>query len=419
MGISSALYTAISGLQSNSQAMSVTGNNIANVNTVGFKGSSTVFSDLLSATITSSSGHSAVGRGSQIQTVNTNFSQGGFETTDSATDLAIEGSGFFIVSEPNSSAVYYTRNGSFTFDDEGYLVTADGYRVQGSTYDANGQLASGALSDLQVDIVAQIPAQQTSNITLQTNLNSDSEIVGPFDATDPEGTSNYSTTTTVYDSLGTAHLATCYFTKTADQQWSWNVTVDSTELTTGATTDITVVGSGNLTFDVDGNLTSGDTGTTSALAWANGADATQTITYNFETTQFDSDSTVFAQSQDGHTAGEVTSVDIASDGTVSAVYSNGETVAVGMIALATFVNPGGLSNVGGSLFAETSESGTPTLGYPGETQGTLISQSLELSNVDLAAEFVDLITIQNGYSANSKVITTTDDMLQELLNLKR
>ena len=419
MGLSSALYTAISGLQSNSQAMSVTGNNIANVNTVGFKSGSTVFSDLLSATITSSSGNSEVGRGSQIQTVQTNFSQGGFEETESATDLAIEGSGFFIVSEPASGAMYYTRNGSFSFDDQGFLVTADGYRVQGSLYDASGQLASGSLSDIQVDVVAQIPAKQTSEVTLQTNLDSNSGIAGPFDISDPEGTSNYSTTTTIYDSLGTAHQATCYFTKTADQNWDYNIAVDSADLTAGATTGLTVIGAGSLTFQADGNLTAAATATTGALAWTNGADAAQTITYNFETTQFDSDSTVFSQDQDGHTAGEVTSVDIAADGTVSAVYSNGETVSAGMIALATFVNPGGLSSAGGSLFTETAESGTPTLGYPGESQGTLITQSLELSNVDLAAEFVDLISIQNGYTANSRVITTTDEMLQELLNLKR
>jgi len=419
MGLSTTLYTAISGLQSNSQAMSVTGNNISNSNTVGFKSSSTVFSDLLSANISSSSGNSQVGRGAQIQTIYTNFSQGGFETTESATDLAIEGNGFFIVSPPDSETMYYTRNGSFSFDDEGYLVTADGYRVQGSLYNAAGQLNSGSLSDIQVDVVSQIAAQQTENVTLQTNLDSNAEIVGPFDVTDPENSSNYSTTTTIYDSLGTAHLATCYFTKTADQTWEWNVTVDSDELAAGGTNDLTIVGTGVLTFDEDGNLTSGETGNTAALAWDNGADPTQVITYDFETTQFDSDSTVFAQNQDGHTAGEVTSVEIGEDGTVNAIYSNGETVTVAMISLATFVNPDGLASEGGSLYRETSSSGTPTIGYPGETQGTLMVQSLELSNVDLAAEFVDLITIQNGYTANSRVITTTDEMLQELLNLKR
>lgn len=418
MGLSSALYTAISGLQSNSQAMTVTGNNIANSNTVGFKTSSTVFADLLSANIASSSGSSQVGRGSQVQTVQTNFSQGGFESTESNTDIAIEGSGFFIVSDPLSDTNLYTRNGNFSFDDNGYLVTADGYRVQGSSFNSDGMLASGNLSDIQVDRVSQIEAKPTENVTLQTNLDSNSEVLGTFAIATPEDTSNYATTTTIYDSLGTSHLLSCYFTKTGAQSWDWNLTVDSTDLAVGGPDDLTLIGSGSLTFDQNGNLATGAAATVSSLAWANGSSG-QALTYDFATTQFDSDSTVFSQDQDGYTSGEVTDVDIAADGTVSAVYSNGETMEVGMISLASFANPDGLDSEGGSLFSATSGSGTPTIGYPGASQGTLITQALELSNVDLAAEFVDMITIQNGYTANSRVITTTDEMLQELLNLKR
>ena len=421
MGLSSALYSAISGLQSNSQAMTVTGNNIANSNTVGFKASSTVFSDLLSANIASSSGSSQVGRGSQVQTVQTIFSQGGFESTDSGTDLAIQGSGFFIVSSPSSATNLYTRNGNFSFDNNGYLVTADGYRVQGSTYNADGLLASGSLSDIRVDLVSQIPAQQTENVTLQTNLDSSADILSAFDATAAESTSNYATTTTVYDSLGSSHLLTCYFTKTAAQAWEWNLTVDGGDLTGGTAGDLEVIGSGSLIFDSNGNLMSGETGDTTigALIWANGANQNQQISYTFDTTQFDSDSTVFSQDQDGYASGEITNTAIAADGTVSAVYSNGETIPVAKIALATFINPNGLNAVGSSLFSATSYSGTPSIGYPGASQGTLITQALELSNVDLATEFVDLITIQNAYSANSKVITTTNEMLTELVNLIR
>lgn len=274
MGLSSALFTAISGLQGSSQAMTVTGNNIANSSTVGFKTSSTVFSDLLSANIASSSGNSQVGRGSQVQTVQTSFSQGGFESTESATDIAIEGSGFFIVGDPLSDTSLYTRNGNFSFDDDGYLVTADGYRVQGSTYNANGVLASGNLSDIQVDLVSQIKAKRTENVTLQTNLDSNSEVLnaGVFDSTAPEDTSNYATTTTVYDSLGTAHLLTCYFTKVNDQTWNWNLTVDGADLTGGTSGVLEIIGSGTLVFDQDGNLSTGSTGTTTSgiLTWANG-----------------------------------------------------------------------------------------------------------------------------------------------------
>lgn len=423
MGLSTALYTAITGLQGTSQAMTVTGNNIANSSTVGFKSSSTLFSDLLSANIASSGGNSQIGRGSQVQTVQTNYSQGGFESTESSTDLAIEGSGFFIVTDPLSDSTLYTRNGNFSFDEDGFLVTADGYRVEGSTYNESGILASGNLSDIQVDLVSQIEARQTENVTLQTNLNSNSEILnsGVFDITAPEDTSNYATTTTVYDSLGTSHLFTCYFTKVSDQTWNWNLTVDGGDLTSGTAGVLQNIGTGTLIFDENGNLTSGDTGTTIAnsLNWNNGSDQTQLITYGFDTTQFDSDSTVFSQDQDGYASGEVTDVDIASDGTVSAIYSNGETIPVAMISLATFINPDGLDAVGSSLFSETGISGTPTIGYPGSSQGTLITQALELSNVDLATEFVDLITIQNAYSAASKVITTTNEMLDELVNLIR
>ncbi len=419
MGLSSSLYSAISGLQSNSQAMGVTGNNISNSNTVGFKSSSTVFADLLSATIASSSGDSQVGRGSQVQSVKSNFSQGGFENTESTTDMAIDGDGFFIVSDPSNDIQLYTRNGSFNFDSQGYLISAEGYRLQGSLYNSAGNLISGSLDDIQIDGVSQIPAHQTSEVTLQTNLDCNSDIIAAFDVTTPVDTSNYSTTTTLYDSLGTTHLATTYFTKTADQTWEWNVAVDSDDLLAGGTDDLTVIASGTLTFNSDGELLTGQTGATGTLAWSNGSNSSQTITYSFDTTQYDNDSTVFAQDQDGYGPGEVTDVDIDTDGVVSAIYSNGETIKVAKISLATFANVNGLSAAGGSLYTATSSSGTATIGYPGESQGTLSTQSLELSNVDLAAEMVDLITIQSGYNANSKVITTTDEMLQEALNMKR
>jgi len=419
MGITSALYSAISGLQTNSQGITVTGNNISNSNTVGYKSSSATFADLLSATISSSSGSAQVGRGTQLQSVQTNFSQGGFESTESSTDLAIEGSGFFIVSDPNTNTYYYTRNGSFSFDDEGYLVTADGLRIQGSLYNADGKLASGSLSDVLVDTVAQIGANATSEVTLQTNLDSNTDIIAAFDITDPETTSNYSTTTTLYDTLGTAHQVTCYFTKTNDQTWQWNIAANSDELTSGTANDLTSIGTGTITFDADGNLLTGETGITAVLDWNNGSDATRTVTYAFETTQFDSDSTVFAQEQDGYTSGEVSSVDIGSDGIVTAVYSNGEIIEIAKLTLATFNNPEGLRSAGSSLFSATLASGSANIGYPGESQGTLVTQSLELSNVDLSAEFIDLITLQSGYTANSRVITTVDEMLQEVLNLKR
>jgi len=419
-GITSALYSAISGLEGGAQAMTVTGNNISNSNTMGFKSSTASFSDLLSASIASSSGGSQVGRGSQVQAVETNFSQGGFQSTSSPTDLAIEGSGFFIVHNPSNTTNLYTRNGAFTFDDAGYLVNADGDRIQGSSYNASGLLASGNLGDIKVDHIAQIPAKQTSTVSLQTNLDSNSSLVGPFVNTNANATSNYSTATTIYDSLGTAHQATCYFTKTGDNAWNWNLGVDGSDLTGGTAGTPDIVGKGSLTFNTDGTLATGGTPPTiTTLPWNNGASQSQQIAYTFNPTQFNTTSTVFSQNQDGYTSGQVTSVNVGTDGVVNAVYSNGETIAEAKIALATFNNTGGLAKAGNSLYTSTPASGTPTIGYPGPSQGTLITNSLELSNVDVATEMVNLITVQSNYSANSKVVTTVNEMLQQLINLKQ
>jgi flagellar hook protein FlgE len=426
MGLSSTLYSGISGLQTNAEAMSVTGNNISNSNTVAFKSSSTVFADMLSATISSSStGTNQVGRGSTLSTVRNSFSQGSFMSTSSDTDLAIEGSGFFMLSAADASETLYTRNGAFSFDANGYLVNSDGLRVQGQLFNADGTAGGGDPQNIQVDLTSQVPAKATSSVVLTTNLNSSSEAIpAGFDVTDPTESSTYSTSTQIYDALGETHLATTYFTKTDDQTWGWNTVVDSEDLDSSvanATEDITVVGSGTLVFDDNGLLVSGGTATTTAgsLMWSNGADATQIVDLDFETTQFSSSSVVFSQSQNGYAPGEVVATSIGSDGVATVSYSNGETVDVATLTLSTFNNPGGLTKQGSSIYAANSYSGDPQIGTPGASQGTIYTNSLELSNVDLSQEFVDMITIQNGYSASSKVITTTDEMLQEVINLIR
>ncbi len=423
MGLSSTLYTGISGLQANSEAMSVTGNNISNSNTIGFKSSSTMFSDALSASISSSSGTAQVGRGTQIANIKTTFSQGSFQKSASSTDLAIEGNGFFMLSNEGSSETFYTRNGSFSFDPNGYLISAEGYRVQGKGFDNNGTLLGGDPTDIRVDVNSQIPARQTRELTLKTNLDSGSTQKDPFDITDPTETSNYSTSTDLFDSLGNKHTATTYFVKTSPLTWEWHTVVNSSELSAAAAgpNSLTEVGTGTLTFDNEGKLLSGGTASTNAgtLAWDNGADTSQQINMNFNTTQFNSSSIVISQDQDGYAPGEVTKVSIDNDGTVIASYSNGEKINIARLTLATFTNPEGLSKEGGSLYSSTANSGSASVGVAGASQGKIYTNSLELSNVDLAQEFVNLITIQNGYSASSKVITTTDEMLQELINLKR
>lgn len=421
MGLSSTLYSGVSGLQANSTAMSVTGNNISNSNTVGFKSSSTIFSDVLSSSVATVSGQGQVGRGTGVSTVRTNFSQGSFQSTSSTTDLAIEGDGFFMVSAADSEEVFYTRNGSFSFDEDGYLVNAQGYRVQGQAYNDAGEPTNGDPSDIRVDLETQIAAHATGEITMTTNLDAGEEISGPFDIADPETTSNYSTSTTVFDALGQTHVVTTYFTKTADQEWTWNTVIDGSELDGGTAGTLTVIAGGTLEFDDSGNLVSGSTGASTAgiLDWANGADDSQQIAFEFDTTQFASDSDVFSQDQDGYAPGEVVEVNIDNDGVVSVTYSNGEIMDVAVLSLATFANPAGLVKEGNSLYSAGSSSGEPRIGTAGASMGAIYTNSLELSNVDLAQEFIDMITIQNGYSAASKVITTVDEMLQALINLKR
>ncbi|MDY0189095.1 MAG: flagellar hook protein FlgE [Desulfuromonas sp.] len=426
MGLSSTLYSGISGLQTNAEAMSVTGNNISNSNTVAFKSSSTVFADMLSATISSSStGYNQVGRGTELSTVSTNFTQGSFQSTSNDTDLAIEGDGFFMLSGADSAETFYSRNGAFDFDADGYLVNTDGYRVQGQLFDADGSAGGGDPTDIQINFTSQIAANPTSSIVLTTNLNSGEEVIaGGFLTDDPATSSNYSTSTQIYDALGETHLATTYFTKTDEQEWAWNTVVNSDELDVSVadTTDVTVIGTGTLYFEDDGELI-GDSVFSldylSSLTWDNGADSTQAIEIDFATTQFSSSSVVFSQSQDGYAPGEVVDTSIDSSGVVSISYSNGESIDIATLTLATFSNPSGLEKEGSSMYSAGIYSGDPQIGTPGASQGFLYTNSLELSNVDLSQEFVDMITIQNGYSASSKVITTTDEMLQEVISLIR
>ncbi len=229
MGISSALYSGVSGLNTNGQAMSVIGNNLANTNTLGFKGSRTVFADLLSSSINGSGGQSQVGRGVGMSKVDQIFSQGTFESTESNLDVAIEGDGFFILKQPGDETAYYSRAGSFRFDQDGYLVNPEGLRVQGKAFDANGALGSGDPSDIQVESSGLVQGNVTSTLQLTTNLDSTEPKVSvtPFDYADPN-TYNYSSSVQVFDSLGNPHLLSTYFSKIGDNEWnaSWSAEQD-------------------------------------------------------------------------------------------------------------------------------------------------------------------------------------------------
>ncbi len=423
MSVQSSLYSGISGLSTNGDAMSVIGNNIANTNTIGFKTSRTIFSDLLSSTVSGSGGNSQVGRGVGLSIIDNIFSQGTFVSTESNTDLAIEGDGFFMVRDPFSQAISYTRAGAFRFDSIGTLVNAEGYKVQGYPLDVNGNTV-GDINDIVVDPLSYTPANSTANVTLSTNLNGNAPYLGAFDILDPANTSNYAASIQVFDSLGETHLITNYFTKldpaTNPLEWQVTTTVDGSEIG-GVPGTLTQIGTGNITFGVDGALTAPVTLTTGAglLTWANNSDPAQQISFDMQTTQYASDSVVNSQNQDGYAAGSLLKIDIDSNGNIVGTYSNGEPLKLSQIALSAFTNTNGLSKQGNNLYNETSESGTPIIGTVGSGVGKIFTNSLEQSNVDLAQEFVEMITIQRGFQANSKIITTTDEMMSELINLKR
>lgn len=426
MGISSALYSGVSGLNTNSQAMSVIGNNLANTNTLGFKGSRTVFSDLLSGSINGSGGVSQVGRGVGMSKVDQIFSQGTFESTESNLDVAIEGDGFFVMKEPGDDSAYYSRAGAFRFDEDGFLVNPEGLHVQGKQFDVNGELMAGDASDIQVKNAGLIPGNSTTEMTLNTNLDSteaplDPAAFLPDDAT----TYNYSSSTQVFDSLGNPHLLTTYFIRLdppEDNTWraAWSAEADDGTLMQGFFAN-------DLQFTEDGKLlgaaadppvdTFGDIDAAD-LDWNNGTTPTG-ISVKFNTTQFNSESVVISQDQNGFGAGDLTSVDIDPEGRVIASYSNGEQTRIAQLVLGKFVNPNGLTLVGNNLYSANESSGPVRTGLPGPELGKIFTNSLEQSNVDMGAEFVRMITVQRGFQANSKIITTVDELLGELINLKR
>ncbi len=671
MGILTSLYSGVSGLNTNGNALSVIGNNIANSNTIGYKSGRSVFSDLLSSSISASGGSSQIGRGSGMSTVDNIFTQGTFENTAKNTDLAIEGEGFFIVREPGTTTDSYTRAGAFRWDAEGYLVSPEGNRVMGYALNEEGNL-SGDLTEIKVDTTTLSPPKATENVTFTTNLDAAAQYPAPiigkfvgvgrtvdgikadafedpigtdnavpategtltingiklsynptadiaipqptgataynigsakvikevisktpgidaegvvipgsvnlgevmdrtgllpdgvnrdylevtgltingvaltystdaddfetraaqdvglveylngalnavgveasidpnshtlmltsmdgsniqientadiaddienidgtfdltvfsgleiiasgtdigeitidrgttadegdfalqfnagiagrdagFHITEPEATSNYANSVTIYDSLGNPHQATVYFSKLnptiSPLQWEYNITVNAAELNlTPAQEGPYLISSGVLHFLEDGsldpNFPSGLTTMPNSLAWNNNSDPTTQLNIDFNTTQWSNASVVISQDQDGFGTGTVAQLSLDNEGNILGNYSNGVPRSLYRIALAKFSNAAGLTKVGNNMYSTSGTSGSAIVGTVGSGIGQIFTNSLEQSNVDLASEFVAMITTQRGFQANSKIITTTDEMLNELINLKR
>jgi flagellar hook protein FlgE len=421
--------------------MSVIGNNISNSNTTGYKANRALFSDILAQEVASAGGNSQIGRGVNTATVDTNFSQGTFQGTSSNTDLAIDGPGLFIMGEPGNDTVNYTRDGAFEFNPQGNLVNATGQRVQGYRLNDN-ENPVGDLTDVHVNTNSSIAAQQTGNIDLSTNLDADASVKA-FDVDNPNTSSNFTTSTQIYDSLGQSHTLTTYFNKINDaaNEWEYHTAVsvddlDTNPANTGDTDgdgnpEIGYVAEGSFQFDTNGQFdgfTGSITGTNSGssftsvaggLDWNNGADDTQQVATNLDLTQFSGQSEVVRQEQDGNASGNMVDVSVDAEGNVIANYSNGESEKEFRLGLAQFSNPGGLKREGDNLYSQTDASGDPAIGMPGSSVGTIRSNSLEQSNVDIANQFTKMITTQRAYQANSRTISTTKDMLQEVINLTR
>lgn len=578
MGIMSSLFAGVSGLNANGTALSVIGNNIANMSTVGFKSSKASFADLISSSISGGSGSVQTGIGVALTSVEGNFSQGSLSTSSNVLDLAIDGNGFFIVKDAQNGT-FYSRAGSFRLDKNNNVTDPSGFKLQGFLADTNGTITGSignvslpsttaspkattisflaanlnsatAISGVKGNVVGSATSATTSaagNLSFNINLNGDGaqlvtvaagstgaalatliqnavraltpadpfrsaaysgftasvnssgvftftsglagvtnnstasagtvvvtangadtlaanlNMLAPtsttgtdFAISNPTGTSNFSTSMTVYDSLGNGHLLTTYFTNVGRNTWNYNVMANSADVVTAnynaanmdTTLGITRVGAGTLTFGTNGTLDREsvalrfDTGTAAGSAgtvpgqlridW-NGATADQLLTYNFGTsvtteggngldgtTQFGSQSAVVQLTQDGYAAGSLQAFSVDGNGVINGRFSNGQLRALAQVVLARFPDPLGLTRTGNNTFAQSGKSGQPVTGVPENAGlGKLKSNTLELSNVDLGESFIDMIAAQRGFQANSRVITTSDEILQELVNIKR
>ncbi|AOJ75719.1 flagellar hook protein FlgE [Burkholderia ubonensis] len=406
----------LSGLSGASNALDVIGNNIANANTVGFKSSTAQFADMYANSVATSV-NTQIGIGTRISSVQQSFGQGTINTTNNALDVAINGNGFFQMS--NNGVVTYSRDGTFQRDKNGFIVDSQGRNLMGYNATAGGVINTAATVPLQAP-TANLAPTATTRITGQFNLNSQDAVPAttPFSATD-NTSYNYSTSIQVYDTLGGAQQVDMYFVKSATAgQWEVYSGVK------GQTpTDL-----GSVKFNTSGQIASttplapvtGSTGKFQFTIPATGGSFTpQPLTLDLTgTTQYGGKDGVNNLAQDGYASGTLTTFSIGADGKLTGNYSNGQTAVLGQIALANFNNPNGLMNLGGNQYAETSASGVPQISAPGSTNhGVLQGSALENSNVDLTAQLVNLITAQRNYQANAQTIKTQQAVDQAVINL--
>jgi flagellar hook protein FlgE len=409
-----AFSTALSALNADATAIDIVGNNLANLNTTGFKASTADFSDVMSEQLGAGGGNGQVGLGvGQILSVQ-QFTQGTITTTGGALDAAIQGNGFFVVTGSNNSQLY-TRDGSFQLSANGTLETMTGQNVQGWTAVDGVVTPNGPTGNITVPVGSTMAPQATANMSMDVNLNSATAVNGTFNAP-----------IQVYDSLGQAHTLTVSYTETAPGAWNYSVTIPNADVG-NTTAGVTSVASGTLSFDQNGNLTSPAAGSPVAIAVTGLADGANDMNINWnlfngagtqDITQYAQASAVSNPTQDGFAAGQVSQVSIQNGGLVVATYTNGQQMTLGQLAVASIANPTSLLQVGDNNLQASAATAQAAIGAAGAGgNGTIEGGALEASTTDMASEFTNLLSYERSYQAASRVITTSDTLAQETVNL--
>lgn len=429
-----AFQQGLSGLDSSSSQLNAIGNNISNASTVGYKSSNTQFADIFASTF-NGSGSSSIGIGTQVSAVAQNFTQGNIQTTGNSLDMAINGLGFFRMS--NNGTISYTRDGQFQLNNKGFLVDAFGNNLTGFQATANGTIVAATPASLQIPTANLTPTSTTTS-TVGVNLNSSSTVPAttPFNPADST-TFNNSTSLTMYDSLGNSHVATLYFalasptpaTVTAaggSAAWNTYLTVDGTSVP-AVVPPATPTTIGTLGFNTTGTMVyPAAAGTlklgqiSTSIPLTNGATTPQIMTMDFSpSTQYGSPFGVNQLTQNGYTSGQLSGFTTSATGIIQGNYSNGQSKNLGQIALANFTDSQGLQSSSNNQWSQTNASGTALVGAPGTGNlGAIQSGATEGSNVNLTSELVAMITAQRNYQANAQTIKTEDQITQTLINLR-
>jgi len=427
MSVLGSFNIGVTGLKAHGSSMSVIGDNIANAGTFGYKSSRAEFQDTLARSLKGVDGGNQIGSGVKMSNITPMFTQGTLSRTENVTDLALDGGGFFTIDTPHGRA--YTRDGSFKFDKEGKMVTSDGFTVVGFQADDRGEITNklGALTLGSTTI----PAKATNNVKVFTNLDS-REVVKQFDPNKPNETSNFASSVSVFDNTGTERIVQLFFNKSADSNWTYHALVDGADAEGGTPGKFMEMATGSLVFNDKGQLQEVKEGN-NAFNFNKGAKKDQKITFDFgkslslggngseASTQYGSRSSINRSfSQDGSSAATLASLSFNDSGILTASYNNGITRDIAQIAVSKFENNEGLFKMGKNLFKETKKSGQAAIGLSQlDGRGQVVSKSIELSNVDIADEFINLMNAQRNFQANTRTITTSDQMLQEVLNIKR